>query len=255
MGELKEALAECRARQLPFRILGGGANVLVADEGFDGAVIKLGGPEFKRVEFSGLALYAGGAVEMPALIHETVRRGMAGLERLGGIPGTVGGCVRMNAGGRFGDIGELVRRVRVVSADGTERWLSSERVGFGYRDTDLEGQIVVGAEFGLQQEDPAQIRQRLLEAWSYKRHSQPMGAHSAGCIFRNPPGDSAGRLIDRAGLKGLRCGTAHVSEQHANFIVADEGARAGDVIELIRRVRERVYERYEVRLELEIDVW
>jgi len=255
LGELAAVLAACRAQRMPFRILGAGANVLVSDRGFDGAVIQLSGPDFTRVEFRGQTVYAGAAVDMPGLIRRTARRGLAGLERLGGIPGTVGGCIRMNAGGRFGAVSEVVRRVRVAGDECLDFWLDKERVGFGYRHTDLDGLIVLGAEFALRRDEPRRIRQRLLEAWSYKKDSQPLTAHSAGCIFRNPPGDSAGRLIDRAGLKGLRCGSARVSEQHANFIVTDEKGRASDVIELIRRVRAQVYQRYEVQLELEIDVW
>lgn len=255
LGELAAALATCRAERMPFRILGGGANVLVADQGLDGAVIQLAGPEFTRVEFDGETVCAGGAVDLPKLIRRAARRGLAGLETLGGIPGTVGGCIRMNAGGRRRAIAEVVRRVRVVNPRAEDFWLTREQVGFRYRHTDLDGLIVVAAEFALKRDQPRRIRRRLLEAWACKKANQPLAARSAGCVFRNPPGDSAGRLIDQAGLKGLRCGSARISEQHANFIVADEGARASDVIELIRRVREQVYQRYEVRLELEIDVW
>jgi UDP-N-acetylmuramate dehydrogenase len=161
----------------------------------------------------------------------------------------------MNAGGRFGEIADVVSRVQVFRESDGPCWLDREDVGFAYRHTDLGDRIVIGAEFALEPDDPQAIRKRLLAAWAYKKKSQPLAAHSAGCIFRNPPGESAGRLIDQAGLKGLRCGAARVSDQHANFIVADEGATAGEVIELIRKVRDRVYERYEVRLELEIDLW
>ncbi|UCG33854.1 MAG: UDP-N-acetylmuramate dehydrogenase [Phycisphaerales bacterium] len=253
--ELGEVLAACRAEGMPARVLGRGANVLVPDGGYDGAVIQLSGRGFARVRFDGVRVCAGGAADLPRLIRRAVRRGLAGLEGLGGIPGTVGGAVRMNAGGRFGSIGDVVGRVRVYEEGEGTYWIERDAVGFGYRHTDLAGRIVIGAEFELARDDPRRIRERLLSAWAYKKESQPLAAHSAGCVFRNPPGESAGRLIDGAGLKGLRCGLARVSEQHANFIVADEGAKASDVIELIREVRERVFDQYEVRLELEIDVW
>lgn len=255
LDDLVGVLKTCRAQHLPWRLLGSGANVLVSDSGFAGAVIQLSEPEFTRVEFRDRTVFAGGAVDVPTLIHKTNLKGLAGLEVLGGIPGTVGGCIRMNAGGRFGEIGALVRRVHVLDERGRDEWIDREHVGFAYRQTGLEGRIIVGAEFELRRENPARIRERLLEVWAFKKGSQPLADFSAGCIFRNPPGESAGRLIDQAGLKGLRCGKACVSEQHANFIVAEPGAAADDVIELIRRIRERVYERYEVRLELEIEVW
>ncbi len=255
LDELVQVLEHCREARLPFRILGSGANVLVSDDGFDGAVIQLSDPEFTQIRLEGHVVFAGGAVDLPLLIRRTTGNGLAGLEVLGGIPGTVGGTIRMNAGGRFGEISNSVRRVRVVSADGNVEWLARQDVGFAYRHTDLGGRIVVEVEFDLQPEDPATIRKRLLEVWAYKKASQPLADHSAGCIFRNPPGDSAGRLIEQAGLKGLRCGRARVSDQHGNFIIADQGAAAADVIELIGRVRRAVFERYEVKLELEIDVW
>jgi UDP-N-acetylmuramate dehydrogenase len=253
--ELAEVLASCRAEGMSVRVLGRGANVLVPDRGYNGAVIQLSGRAFTGVRFDGTRVYAGGAADLPKLIRRTLRRGLAGLEGLGGIPATVGGAVRMNAGGRFGAIGDVVSRVRVFEEDEGAYWVEGGEVGFGYRHTNLAGRIVIGAEFELSRDDPRRIRKRLLSAWAYKKRSQPLAAHSAGCVFRNPPGESAGRLIDAAGLKGLRHGAARVSEQHANFIVADDGATASDVIELIQEVRKRVYDRYDVQLELEIDVW
>ncbi len=253
--QLVELLEWAGNEEVPWRILGGGANLLVCDEGFDGLVIRLGGGEFERVHGENGRLHVGGAVDMFRLVRETAAAGRAGLEVLAGIPGTLGGCIRMNAGGRYGQIADVVESVEVVDACGRRVTLTHEQVGFGYRQTNLDGYVVVGATLRLEEADPDPVRERMQEIWNAKKAEQPMAAHSAGCIFRNPPGESAGRLIDRAGLKGLSDGRARVSEKHANFIVADEGAKAADVLRLIDRVTEAVERAHGVRLSLEIDVW
>ena len=218
-------------------------------------VIHLDGGEFARVVYDGDFVRAGAAVDMFDLVSGTARRGLAGLEVMAGIPGSVGGCVRMNAGGRFGEIADVVEQVEVVDYAGQSRTLTKEQVGFAYRHTNLDGVIVVEATLHLTPGDPLLVRQRLHEIWAAKKVEQPLAEHSAGCVFRNPPGASAGQLIDQAGLKGLSCGGARVSERHANFIVADGGARASDVMELINQVVEGVEQCHGVRLDLEIDVW
>ena len=253
--ELRELLAWIAAERVPFKVLGRGANVLVGDDGYNGVVIHLDGGEFARVVYDGELVRAGAAVDMFDLVSGTARRGLAGLESLAGIPGSVGGCVRMNAGGRFGEIADVVEQVEVIDYAGHGRTLTKEQVGFAYRHTNLDGVIVVEATLRLTPCDPLLVRQRLHEIRSAKKAEQPFAEHSAGCIFRNPPGASAGQLLDQAGLKGLSCGGARVSERHANFIVADGGARASDVLELINQVVEGVEHCHGVRLDLEIDVW
>ena len=174
---------------------------------------------------------------------------------MAGIPGTLGGIVRMNAGGRFGQISDVICDVTVLDADGVRRRLSQEEVGFSYRHSELNGSIVVGATLLLRPDDAGRVRKRYNEIWEYKRASQPLADYSAGCVFKNPPGASAGSLIDRAGLKGYAVGGAYVSPQHANFILAREGARARDIFTLIGHIRRVVAERSGVELELEIQVW
>lgn len=237
------------------RILGRGANLLVNDAGVPDVVIHLSSPFWQRYSFTENGVVAAAGANIARVAIDSVRRGMAGLERMAGIPGSVGGCVRMNAGGRGGAIGEIVRRIRVMDRTGEIRVLSGDALRFGYRHCDLGDGIVLSAELALEPDDPTVTRKRYDELWQYKRNTQPLHLHSAGCIFRNPVGHAAGALIDQAGLKGAFVGRAQVSPRHANFIVAKDGARAQDVLDLIRRIQETVHERYDVALDLEVEVW
>lgn len=253
--ELATVLRRSRQAGLRVRVLGRGANLLVRDEGVPDVVVRLSAPHWGRIEFSDGAVTAGGGADMHRLVLETVRRGLSGLERMGGIPGTVGGCICMNAGGRDGEIGELVRSVRVMDASGCVRDLHRGELRFAYRRSSLAGQIVLAVELTVEPDDPTRIKRRLREVWKYKSASQPLKAHSAGCIFKNPPGMSAGRMIEQVGMKGRRVGGAEVSRTHANFIVAHAGSTSSDVLRLISRIQESVHERYDVLLELEVEVW
>jgi UDP-N-acetylmuramate dehydrogenase len=249
-------LARCRAAEVAWRVLGRGANVLVRDEGFDGAVIHLAGPQLESVQYDGEQVLVGAAADFPKLVRDTLEHGLLGLENLAGIPGTLGGVIRMNAGGKYGEIGQFVRHVRVVERDGAVAVRPALRVGFGYRRTDLDGCVVLGATLSLREGDRQAGLARHREIWNEKYATQPpVGVRSAGCIFKNPPGHKAGLLLDQAGLKGRRVGGAEISARHANFIVAYEGARASDVLELIALARDRVWNHSGVELEMEIEVW
>jgi UDP-N-acetylmuramate dehydrogenase len=253
---LAQLLKLAASEGMPVKILGGGANVLVGDGGFDGLVIRLDDRRFQRVGIEDCTIRVGAGTDLMRLVKRCSRMGLAGLECLAGIPGTVGGAVRMNAGGRFGEISQSVESIEVARPDGTVQLIRRDEVGFAYRRSNLGDAVVTAATLRVTPGDPAEVFARYREIWDYKKKTQPMADHSAGCIFTNPPqGDSAGRLIDTAGLKGTRCGHAHVSEQHANFIVADRGARAAEVLELIGRVRDRVFDMHGTQLELEIDIW
>lgn len=272
VGQLSATIARCRESGLALRVLGGGANVLVDDEGVDGAVVRLDAPCFGGVAWmpddraddrtepgprrdGPVLVRAGGGVDMGRLTLDAVRRGLTGLECMAGIPGSLGGIVKMNAGGRWGEIADVVREVSVVEASGAVRTLGRDQIGFGYRRSGLGGAVVCEVTLNLTPDDPRRVRERYDEIWAIKKASQPLGVHSAGCVFKNPPGDSAGRLIDAAGLKGRTCGTAEVSPEHANFIVARAGGRTRDVREMIGLVRQTVADRFGVDLELEIEVW
>ncbi len=252
---LSDLVRRASERNIPLRVLGGGANLLVCDAGVDGIVVRLTEPSFTAVEFDGTVAAAGAGADLTRFVKDCVGRGLAGLEGLAGIPGTVGGAVRMNAGGRYGEIQSSVIEARVVLPSGQVETWPHERLGFGYRHSGLGGAIVVSARFQLTAEDPDALRARFQEYWRAKKESQPLAAHSAGCIFRNPPGEMAGRLIDRAGLKGRSVGRARVSERHANFIVAEEGATATDVLRLVEEIRCTVREKFGIQLETEIEIW
>lgn len=240
---------------LRWRALGAGANVLIRDDGFDGVVLRLDGAAFCSVQGDGERLEVGGGCDMPELTRTCARQGLAGIEGLAGIPGTLGGFVRMNAGGRYGSIGDVVKDVTLVNERGVTERLSQAELGFGYRSSAVGSRLVVSATLKLQRVHDGSVLDRFRAIFAEKTRSQPLSSRSAGCVFKNPPGDSAGRLIDQAGLKGLARGGASVSERHANFIVTREGARSGDVLSLIDEVRTRVRAEAGIELQLEIDVW
>lgn len=254
--ELVALTARCREHGIAWRVLGHGANLLVSDGGFDGAVIRLSAPFFQRVIYEQALVTAGAGCDFPKLVRETIERGLVGLEALAGVPGTVGGVTRMNAGGRYGELRQFVRRVRVLERDGTLRDRTNEQAGFGYRTSDLAGCVVLATTFELTHGSREAALERHKRIWNEKHASQPpVSARSAGCVFKNPPGDAAGRLLEQAGLKGTRVGGAEISTRHANFIVAANGATAADVLALIDLARQRVLEHFGVRLETEIEIW
>ena len=242
-----------RNNDLPVYALGLGANLLVADAGVDGLVVKLDAPAFRDVEIDRTTVTVGGGATMQKLVQQMARRGLGGLECLAGVPGTIGGGVRMNAGGRHGDLGSRVRSVTTMTADGTV--VVREDVDFGYRTCDVDEPFILAATLELEPDNPAAVTLRTREIMAAKVASQPFGAKSAGCMFKNPPGDSAGRLIDLAGGKGLRVGGAEVSPRHANFVVAHAGCRADDIEALVTEVRRRVREEHGVDLQTEVERW
>jgi UDP-N-acetylmuramate dehydrogenase len=253
--ELADVARRCAEHAVPMRVLGLGANLLVADEGVDGAVIRLDADHWRQVRVTGTTIEVGAGADLQKLVLRTVRAGLAGLECLAGIPGTVGGSVRMNAGGKFGDLGSVVSRVSVMDPAGNGFAREKGDLVFGYRSTNIAAPFVLGATLELEEDDPHRILRRTKEIWMYKRNTQPLNTKSCGCVFKNPPGQSAGALIDAAGLKGTRVGGAEVSDKHANFVVAHPGCRSADVLGLIRLIRERVADRSGVELESEVQVW
>jgi UDP-N-acetylmuramate dehydrogenase len=190
------------------------------------------------------------------LISQTARAGLAGLETLTGIPGTVGGAVRGNSGGRQGAIGHFVRRVTVLDASDQVQVRERDELDFGYRSCNLDDPIILSAEFALEREDPEAVVKRMRRIWIVKKENQPYGHQSSGCIFKNPTVDvSAGMLVEQAGLKGARHGAAEVSDRHANYIVAQPGATASDVLALVDQIRQRIWQQFGYNLELQIQVW
>ncbi len=253
--ELAEVFKRCRENGIPVFVLGGGANLLIGDDGVNGAVIQLGG-DFAdtQVDEDGTVV-AGAAADMMKLSLRCVREGLGGMECLTGIPGSIGGGVKMNAGGAFGDIGNIITRVRLMDATGATFHAERDDLVFAYRSTNINAKFILSATFELSPDDPEEILKKVKEIWFFKKTTQPLNSKSAGCIFKNPRQLSAGALIDQAGLKGAEVGGAQVSEKHANFIIARPGSDADDVLKLIELVRQRVYERFGVQLELELEVW
>lgn len=254
--QLLGLLQRCRADGLPFKILSGGSNVLVRDEGVDALVIHLESPAFSDVTVRNRVIEAGAAVPLTALISQSARAGLGGLEILTGIPGTVGGALRCNAGDRQGSIGQFVRRAIVIDTQNEVQVRERDDLSFAHRESNLDEPVILAAEFELESEDPEAVVRRMRRIWIVKKENQPYGHQSSGCIFKSPTPDlSAGTLIEQAGLKGARYGGAEVSDRHGNFIVAQPGATADDVLRLIDQIRQRVWQQFGYELELQIQIW
>jgi UDP-N-acetylmuramate dehydrogenase len=253
--ELTAVVRACHAEQIPVHVLGSGSNLLVRDAGVSGVVVQLVHDGFHAVTIDGTRVTAGAGVQLSNLISQTVKAGLAGLDVLVGIPGTVGGALRGNAGGRSGDVGQHVHSVRGLTLTGELVTRTEDELEFAYRTSNLAGLIVLEAVFDLHKEDPDEITRRMRTLWISKKATQPLTFQSAGCIFKNPRGMSAGLLIERAGLKGTRIGNVEISDRHANFIVSHGQASSADVLRLVDLARSKVAEQFGVELELEIEVW
>ena len=250
--DLASVLNFCRQRGRPFFVLGRGSNLLVKDGGFRGVVICLAHTHFSRIEVAGQRLRCGAGARLKAVSVEAKRNGLAGLEFLEGIPGSVGGALRMNAGAMGGAMFEVVESVRLMDFEGHVHERTARELSAAYRSCPMQ-RTYIALEAVLRGE-PSQreaIEQRMNE-YSRKRWQSQPAAPSAGCMFRNPPSIPAGKLIDELGLKGTRVGGAVVSAEHGNFIVNDGAASARDVLALIEFVRQRV--RLECGIELETEV-
>jgi UDP-N-acetylmuramate dehydrogenase len=243
---------QARAQKVPFFVLGG-TNLLVRDGGIRGIVISLA--RLRRIEEEpGFILYAEGGVGMPTLIGYAVRHSLAGLEWAAGIPGTVAGCVVMNAGTKLGEMKSSIKAVRMVNMNGQTVDIPAGQVKFEYRRAFLPRGIVVGVWVQLRHGVRSEIERMVKDYLHYRRDTQPLALPSAGCVFKNPPSDSAGRLIEAAGFKGTRVGDAEVSTKHGNFIVNRGRACAADVIALIAKVRRAIRRQTGVRLDLELKI-
>ncbi len=250
--DLRAVGRAARRSGLPVLVVGRGSNLLVSDEGFAGIALSLG-PAYSSIEVEGTEVVAGGAVALPVLARRTAALGLTGLEWAVGVPGSVGGGVRMNAGGHGSDVSRVLVSARLHDlGTGDEAEVPAARLALGYRRSSVgPGQVVVSARFGLQPGDPEAAEAAVAAVVRWRLANQP-GGPNAGSVFTNPPGDSAGRLIDAAGLKGLRHGSAFVSPKHANFIQVDPGGSAGDVFALMEKVRAEVLQQAGTLLQPEV---
>jgi UDP-N-acetylenolpyruvoylglucosamine reductase len=241
-------------RHVPFFVLGRGSNLLVKDGGFRGVVVCLAQPAFSRVEVAGERLRCGAGAKLKAVANEAKRNGLSGLEFLEGIPGSVGGGLRMNAGAMGGALFEVVESVRVMDAAGRVQECTPAEMDVRYRScVTLRTRIALGAVLRGRPAARAEIERRMNE-FSRKRWQSQPAAPSAGCIFKNPATIPAGRLIEELGLKLARVGGAFVSAEHANFLVTESGARAQDVLDLIELIRTRARAERGLELETEVEI-
>ena len=239
-----------------WRVLGNGSNLLVRDEGVRGLVLRLR-RVLDDVQADGPRIECGAGASFPAVCRTAAGLGLAGLEFGAGIPGTIGGALVMNAGWHEHEIGSVVETLDWLEPTGERRTLEQRECGFGYRTSRFRGNpgIVLGAVLSLRPGSPERLKRRLEEFADSRKRNQPTELPSCGSVFLKPPGDFAGRLIDEAGLKGLRVGDVEVSRKHANFFVNVGRARASEVIALVERVEAEVFERFGVRLEREFELW
>ncbi|MFB4162573.1 UDP-N-acetylmuramate dehydrogenase [Alteribacillus sp. JSM 102045] len=252
---LVETMKIINQYNIPWRAIGRGSNLLVDDEGVEGAVIKLG-QNISDLEIEGETLRVGGGYSFIKLATIISKEGLSGLEFAGGIPGTVGGAVFMNAGAHGSDMSNILIEARVLFPDGRLIWIKKEDMDFSYRTSRLQKEkgICVEAKLQMRKGDKKTIVEEMQKHKSYRRETQPWNHPCAGSVFRNPLPDHAGALIERAGLKGYRVGGAQISEMHANFIVNVKEAKAGDVLAIIKHVQETIRDKYNVEMTTEVEL-
>jgi UDP-N-acetylmuramate dehydrogenase len=254
LDDIRHALAFADREQLPVVTIGGGNNLLVTDRGMRGVVLKLEGC-LGRTEFHGEEAVAGAGASLSALIREAASLNLGGVESLVGIPATVGGALAMNAGSEGGSIGDFVAAVYFLHPDGTLGEFKPGAAAFGYEAFQApERSVLVGCRLQLHRRPFAEIQRDIKQRLKRKKSTQPLALASAGCVWKNPPGETASRLIEKCGLRGKRLNGAEISSKHANFVVNRGGAAAVDVLALMQLTRERVQTQFGVTLEPEIRI-
>ncbi len=260
--DLVSLLKDIKKRGMPYFILGSGTNLLVKDGGFRGVAISLQRMtavkierEYRSIGGTFAVVFAEAGASLAKLLSMSAEAGLTGLEFAAGIPGTVGGGVCMNAGTAAGEIGDVVDSVTLLSSDGELITRGREEIGFGYRTSSIpDGHLVLDVRIILRRDDKNKIKARVRGLMGARKDRQPLGLPNAGSIFKNPREESAGKLIDRAGLRGRSVGDAQVSEKHANFIVNRGNATAADVVSLMEIIKQTVLDVHGVRLEPEIKI-
>lgn len=249
--DMMSVLKFLKGKKVPFLVLGSGTNVLVRDGGFRGVLISM--KKFSELRVRENCIAAGGGAGLGKVLEKSLEAELAGLEFSAGIPGTVGGAVRTNAGGRTGEIGGLISKITVLDMERGMLSISGKELGFAYRSCSLrQGMIIINVEIELSSGKKDEIKGEIDKVLRHRKRTQPLGCSSAGCIFKNPVGISAGGLIESAGLAGKKIGDALISTKHANFIVNLGRARASDIICLMEMAETKIFERFGIKLEREI---
>lgn len=255
--DLSELIRIANANAIPWRVLAGGFNVLVRDQGVNGLVIHLVSPAFSDLEIQDKSVHVGSAVPLTALISQTARAGLSGLEQLTGVPGTVGGAVKSSAATRVVTLEPLIRRLTLMDADTDVVTMERQDLAPGQSWADLvEGDVILDLDLELTPDNPESVVKRMRNVWILKKEHQPYGHQASACIFRDPkPDRTAESLIEQAGLKGSRIGGAEVSVRNANYIVVEPNCQPGDVLRLIDLIRGEVERQFRVELALRLEVW
>jgi UDP-N-acetylmuramate dehydrogenase len=253
--ELVELVKRSHQAALPVRILGGGSNLLVREEGVKGVVVQLTAAAFANIRHAGTKITAGGGAKLGHVVSTAVREGLAGIEMLAGIPGTLGGALHTNAGAHGEDIGQCLNQATVLTTSGEVLVRKQQDLRFGYRASSLDDLVILEAVLELEPGDPTRLTKQMQQQWILKKASQPLTDQNTTCIFKDALGRSAASLIEEAGLKGERRGDIEISDRNANFFVAGPKARAQDMLDLIAHVRKVVAGRSGTELELAIEVW
>jgi UDP-N-acetylmuramate dehydrogenase len=253
---IQKVMTFIKERQLPWRSIGRGSNLLVSDKGIEGVVIRLGSG-LSHLSINESSITVGGGHSLVSLSTLISKKGLSGLEFASGIPGSVGGAVYMNAGAHGSDINKILTKAHVLFEDGSIEWLSNNEMEFTYRTSVLQKKrpgVVLEAEFKLTKGDRTAIVSQMQKNKDYRKETQPWNFPCAGSIFRNPLPNYAGKLIEEAGLKGFQIGGAKISEMHGNFIVNAGNATAKDVLDLIQYIKDKILQLYGIKMETEVEI-
>jgi len=253
--DLKLLITCAKRYKIPILVIGSGSNILISDKGVRAIVLQLNSPFFKRILYNGNFLKAGCGLSLNELIQAAREHSLSGVEFSAGIPGTVGGALSMNAGAWGKNIGDLVESAEVMDYNGKIKILNKKDIKFGYRKSSLRKFMILSVCIKLTKKNRKEIKGNINKYLAYRRNTQDVSLPNAGCIFKNPPGKFAGRLIDLCGLKGGRRGNAFVSWRHANFILNQGNAHASDVLKLMNLIKNRVKQKFNIKLEPEIKIW
>jgi len=255
--DLKLLLKLLKSYKIPFSVLGSGSNILACDHILQRAIIRLSLPYFTKIKFKATSVKVGAGIKLARLVSLAKEKGLSGCEFLAGIPGTVGGAIIMNAGTGHPkkNLSDLVVNVLVMDYNGKVSLLKKSDIKFAYRSSNLKKYIVLSACLKLEKKKKSEIGKRIKEYLGYRVSRQDYKTPSAGCVFKNPKGDSAGRLIELCGLKGKRIGGARISPRHANFIINTKNARAEEVLRLMGLAKKAVEKKFKLKLIPEIEIW